>query len=83
MARYLAPDAEAAALKRTSHPRGRAQSPFALLNAEHQHSTVLRLTDSRMSDDAIASITGLDVGVVRRIIAARAAELRAKGESLS
>jgi hypothetical protein len=62
-----------------SQPRGRAPSPFTLLNDEHQRSAVLRLADSRVPDHAIAQMTGLNVDVVRRWIAARAIERAREG----
>jgi hypothetical protein len=61
-------------MKRTSYPKGRAPSPFVLLNSEHQRATVLRLADSAMPDHAISQLTGLNVDVVRRWIAERAIE---------
>jgi hypothetical protein len=61
--------AEEIAVRRKNCPR--MASPFVLLNSEHQRATVLRLADSRLGDNAIASITGLDVAEVRKILASR------------
>jgi hypothetical protein len=57
-----------------SHPRGRAPSPFTLLNDEHQRLAVLKLADSRVSDHGIAQLIGWTVEDVRRVIAERAIE---------
>jgi hypothetical protein len=43
-----------------------------LLNEQHQRESVCRLADSHISDSVIASLTGLDLASVRRIIAERA-----------
>jgi hypothetical protein len=67
-------------MKRTAYPKGRAASPFVLLDRQHQQAAVLRLADSKVPDHGIAQMIGWPVGDVRRIIAERAAELRAKGE---
>jgi hypothetical protein len=75
-----APAEASVVMKHWPHPQGRAVSPFTLLDADHQGRAVLRLADSRMADYGIASVTGLDVCQVRRIIAARATEIRARDE---
>jgi hypothetical protein len=59
---------------RAAYLGGRVPSPFTLLNAEHQRSTVLKLADSRAPDHTIAQMTGLSVDRVRRWIAERAIE---------
>lgn len=59
-------------MRRQSLPRARATSRFVLLNEQHQRESVCRLADSHISDSVIASLTGLDLASVRRIIAERA-----------
>jgi hypothetical protein len=53
-------------------PGAGAPSPFALLNAEHQRESVLRLVDARVPVDGIAQMVGWCVADVLRVIAERA-----------
>jgi hypothetical protein len=59
--------------RRRSYPMkpGASPSPFALLNDEHQRASVCKLADSRLGDNAIAQLTGLDVQTVRVWLAER------------